>query len=188
MGYDWEECSRSCSTGATCGVRVRIASGCVPEYAVCQNIQIEREDCGCEKCTESLTNIPVGTIMPWTYKPNQHASGTSDYKDYDGWIKCDGQEECKDGIFKGQKCQDLSDRALIGATTQYKALGIYDATFPEHHHPHTHFTKEHSHTEQTRNREGHCGMGGSSCGQSEKNQVTSTTKVEVIEQKELGVK
>ena len=49
--YDWEKCSLSCGGG----MRVRIAAQCVPEYAVCEGLQIQREDCNDFECPEEIS-------------------------------------------------------------------------------------------------------------------------------------
>ena len=59
---------------------------------------------------------------------------------------------CKEGPFKGQVCADLSGRALIGSEESKPVLGRYEATFPDHHHPHTHTTQPHSHSFQQHER------------------------------------
>ena len=60
--------------------------------------------------------------------------------------KCDSKTPCPDGPFKGQVCIDLSGRALIGSDEASPVLGRYEATFPDHHHPHNHNVHPHSHT------------------------------------------
>ena len=66
---------------------------------------------------------------------------------YTGWIKCDGIEVCSDGIYKGQSCSDMSNRALMGATSDEELLRQYNASIPDHQHYHSHTTASHSHTD-----------------------------------------
>ena len=69
------------------------------------------------------------------------------YLVYTGWIKCDGIEVCSDGIYKGQSCSDMSNRALMGATSDEQLLRQYNASIPDHQHYHSHTTGSHSHTD-----------------------------------------
>ena len=36
---DWQKCSQKCSDDGSCGVRIRIASACIPNYATCKDLQ-----------------------------------------------------------------------------------------------------------------------------------------------------
>ena len=69
------------------------------------------------------------------------------YLVYTGWIKCDGIEVCSDGIYKGQFCSNMSNRALMGATSDEELLRQYNASIPDHQHYHSHTTGSHSHTD-----------------------------------------
>ena len=69
------------------------------------------------------------------------------YLVYTGWIKCDGIEVCSDGIYKGQSCSDLSNKALMGATSDEQLLRQFNASIPDHQHYHSHTTGSHSHTD-----------------------------------------
>ena len=141
--FEWENCSKTCKSDQKCGVRIRIAESCVPEYAVCKQIQVQREECNCQACPPpepALTELPIGSIIPWVPKPSSSATGSVHYKSYAGWIKCDGIETCDQGPFKGSICTDLADRTLIGSTYTFKTLNTYGASFPDHKHPHTHQT------------------------------------------------
>ena len=104
--------------------------------------------------------------MAWVAKPNKNASGSVNYANFAGWIKCDGVEVCSEGPFKDQFCEDLSGRALIGSYADFKQLEVYEATLPDHHHPHTHTTENHKHTSSshTHNFESHGVNGAHSCG------------------------
>ena len=145
--FDWEECSKSCSRNGNCGVRVKYASSCTPEYAVCKEVPIQREDCGCNECPDDTPRIlPVGTILSWVQKPNKGSSGLgAKYTDYPGWILCNGIEQCGDGEFKGQTCTDLQGRVLVGSTSSFAPLSTHKASLPNHHHPHSHTIPDHSH-------------------------------------------
>ena len=141
--HEWEKCSQSCSSDGTCGVQVRYAKSCTPETSTCSEIQIQRKDCGCNACPApppALTELPIGSIIPWVPKPSSSVSNTVNYNSYKGWIKCDGVEACSDGPFKSKKCTDLADRTLIGSYGSFKTLNVYGATFPDHKHPHSHTT------------------------------------------------
>ena len=48
LWYDWEECSKTCDGG----VRMKMAEACIPEYAVCTDLNIVRESCNTNKCPE----------------------------------------------------------------------------------------------------------------------------------------
>lgn len=56
----------------------------------------------------------------------------------DTWVVCDGVTTCKKGMFTGQACSDLSDRALIGAGQTGVLLDLKDASLPDHEHRHKH--------------------------------------------------
>ena len=144
---DWEKCSQSCSLDGTCGSRIKVAASCMPEYAICPELPIKCEPCGCDKCPEQPQLIlPAGSILSWVRKPNKDAPGSVDYVDYPGWIKCNGIEKCSKGIFKGQHCTDLQGRVLVGSLGNKGQLNTYEASLPNHHHPHSHTTSSHSHT------------------------------------------
>jgi len=156
--HEWEKCSQSCSSDGTCGVQVRYAKGCTPATSACSDIQVQRKDCGCNSCpapAPALTELPIGSIIPWVPKPSSSVSNTVNYNSYKGWIKCDGVEACSDGPFKSKKCTDLADRTLIGSYGSYKTLNVYGATFPDHKHPHTHTTKDHTHVATHAHTHGH---------------------------------
>ena len=159
---NWEQCSQKCSDDGSFGVRIRIASACVPDYATCKEIPVQRENCGCEVCPP-LSTLSIGTIIPWVAKPSKSAIGSVNYADFAGWIKCDGVETCFDGPFKNQHCEDLSGRALIGSFGNYKQLDTYEATLLDHHHPHTHTTQSHS-SSHTHKYKHHKFDNGRSCG------------------------
>ena len=56
---NWESCSKSCAIDGVCGVRVRIAVECVPSFALCTEMQVQREDCSCESLGSTcLTPAP----------------------------------------------------------------------------------------------------------------------------------
>ena len=135
---EWEECSKSCKTNDKCGVRIRVARSCVPSYAFCKVIPIQRKDCNCIECTPDLSGLPVGTILSWVPRPNMFTTEKTSYKRHRGWIKCDGKEVCPSGVFEGQPCNDLSGRALIGSYENKESGKFYEATLPDHTHPHSH--------------------------------------------------
>ena len=121
-----------------------------------------------------LSTLPIGTIISWVAKPSKNAVGSVNYADFAGWIKCDGVETCSDGPFKNQHCEDLSGRALIGSFGDYKQLNTYEATLPDHHHPHTHTTQSHTQNSHNHRYKHHkfdngrkCGVGGSRCSKEE---------------------
>ena len=53
LWYDWEECTKTCGGG----VRMKMAEACIPEYAVCTDLNIVRESCNTNDCPEDL---PIG--------------------------------------------------------------------------------------------------------------------------------
>ena len=109
--------------------------------------KVEQKECGCGSCdfdTETLM-VPIGSIIPWVTRPNLNFYQNVDFRDWPGWILCDGNQTCSEGPYKGQYCTDLSGRALIGSFGSYKQLDVFEATIPNHHHSHTHTTKPHSH-------------------------------------------
>merc|ERR1711976_1124461 len=84
-----------------------------------------------------------------------------------------GTEACPEGPFKDQHCTDLAGRVLVGSYGSYKQLNTYEATFPDHHHPHDHPSTSHTHEVPEHdhgykipyNKDTHCGMGGTKCNQ-----------------------
>ena len=142
--------------------------------------------------------------MAWVAKPNKNASGSVNYANFAGWIKCDGVEVCSEGPFKDEFCEDLSGRALIGSFGNFKQLEVYEATLPDHHHPHSHTTEDHKHTSSSHTHNfkrqvfhgAHsCGMGGSRCSKDASetsstestSSTISTAQVVVNSQDTLGV-
>ena len=179
---NWEECSKSCKADDKCGVKIRIADECVPSYSICKQIQIQTSDCNCNDCPDEISSLPIGSIIPWVPKPNKSAGNTTSLTSYPNWVKCNGIDVCLNGPFKGQACFNLEGRALIGSFAQYRTMEMYDASLPNHDHPHTHTTQAHNHRYRMRRREGHCGMGGTSCGQSDYEETASSTTVIVNSQ------
>ena len=128
--------------------------------------------------------------MAWVAKPNKNASGSVNYANFAGWIKCDGVEVCSDGPFKDEFCENLSGRALIGSFGNFRQLEVYEATLPDHHHPHSHTTKDHEHTSSShthqftsQRRDGgrSCGSGGSKCAKAEKDEHITTSASSTID-------
>ena len=104
-----------------------------------------------------FNDAPVGTIVSWIPKPNKGASATETLNPANGWIKCDGGPEiCTAGIFKGQKCEDLTGRFLAGHTNSHPYLTKHDAEMFDHSHPFTYkrYMSGGSHD---------CGTGGTNC-------------------------
>ena len=75
--------------------------------------------------------------MTWIPKPNADSIDQL-FIDDDSWIKCDGKERCRKGLFIGQECSDLSDRVLVGVGKGGSILEFKDASLPDHAHAHTH--------------------------------------------------
>ena len=60
LWYDWEECSKPCGGG----VRIKIAEACIPEYAVCTDLNIVRESCNTNECPKELSiGVPPGNCQ-----------------------------------------------------------------------------------------------------------------------------
>ena len=135
---DWGNCDVSCGGGR----RLRLAKECVPAYARCYDLPMLEEPCNPETCPElPSTYLPPGTIIPWVPRPNKSFT-ESFFFQHDAWIVCDGSTTCKKGMFTGQACSDLSDRALIGAGLTGKLLDVKDASLPDHEHNHKHTGKQ----------------------------------------------
>ena len=131
---DWGACSVTCGGG----LKLRTARECVPEYARCYQLPILEEPCNPDNCPDvPSTYFPPGSIIPWVPKPNKSFSESFNLNE-DTWIICDGAATCKKGIFSGQACSDLSDRALIGAGRTGVLLDLKDASLPDHEHRHKH--------------------------------------------------
>ena len=123
--YEWTGCSKSCGTGH----RHRMASECIPSYAYCHEVQVKQERCNTNVCLDEIYDkTPPGSIMSWIPKPNSNAGTSLPIPDH--WILCDGRQRCSGGVFNGQVCSDLSNRALIGTSIKIKNSGnSYDEKF-----------------------------------------------------------
>ena len=104
----------------------------VTNYRFLRSLVIQKTAHGCHQ------HIPPGSIIPWVPKPNKFFSESFTVND-DTWVVCDGVTTCKKGMFAGQACSDLSDRALIGDGQTGVLLDLKDASFPDHEHKHKHF-------------------------------------------------
>ena len=133
---NWGNCDVSCGGG----VRLRVAKSCVPDYALCNSLNVLEEPCNSEPCPDMpSTYLPPGTIISWVPRPSNSINETEEFSfNNDTWIKCDGIETCSQGLWAGQVCTDLSDRALIGVGANNKVLDLKDATLPDHAHKHRH--------------------------------------------------
>ena len=97
--------------------------------------------------------------MTWVPKPNADSIDQLIIDD-DSWIKCDGKERCRKGLFIGQECSDLSDRVLVGTGKGGSILEFKDASLPDHAHAHTHKgTQRISYTSPTSDSGTYAGMG-----------------------------
>ena len=134
----WGDCNVSCGGG----LKLRTAKACVPSYARCYDMQIIEEVCNEESCPVipegPSTYIPPGTIISWVPKPNKSSTSSGFPLNDDTWVICDGVTTCKKGLFTGQACSDLSDRALIGSGRTGAILDLQDASMPDHEHQHKH--------------------------------------------------
>ena len=58
--YEWGECSVSCGGG----VKLRMASECVPTYAFCKELQVQQESCNLVDCPPTPSSfVPPGTDL-----------------------------------------------------------------------------------------------------------------------------
>ena len=131
---DWGQCSNSCGGG----IRIKTADKCLPKGAFCEEAPVIEESCNQESCPGPSTFLPPGTIVSWVPKPNQSSPSNGYSFNDDTWIICDGVTTCKKGLFRGEACSDLSDRALIGAGRTGVLLDLKDASMPDHEHKHKH--------------------------------------------------
>lgn len=133
---DWGNCDVSCGGG----IRLKTAKSCVPSYSYCFGIQIIEESCNSEVCPDAdqiYSAIPPGTIISWVPKINQNSPDRYPLTDT-SWVVCNGIETCKEGIWAGQSCDDLSDRTLVGFGKTGQILELKDASLPDHAHKHRH--------------------------------------------------